>query len=1023
MNNSEKEVKTEADSSSSDHPCPLALVTASNVRKATQCRERRPPTSPSQKQFMKLKLAHDSLIRGRQYLSVPFMRANGMTKPGLITLVGKDGVKWKVNLKEEGSGSALCLGTGWKEFAKANGLKTGDYFTLESAWKNEIPMLSLVNTESASDRKERGESSKAMEKERSTDTSSIVQNRVVTLALETKDVKACTLNLPSEFVTAIGIKKLGKITFLGKDGMKWWGCLLSGNGSVAVGIGWRNFCEANGVKLGESFSLVLINEEEDTEKLTERWVWFCVCMLLQTIPVAFLKYIEGTNGHHSAKLRSDASKITWEVKIEDGRRLTNGWKEFALAHDLRIGDILIFRQEKDMAFHVTLLGPSGCEIQYESCSEEENNIEKTVSPFLVDPTPPFPLKTLIASRVEGALTSRDVNMEPKNKFFRQNRKINFLIETKTEFSHRNRKIEFSHQNRKTEFSRQNKNEFSRRNRKTEFSRQNRKIEFFRQNKNEFSRRNRKTEFFRQKRKIEFSRQKRKIEFSRQNRKTDKNRKTEFFRQKFAKRLFPPKSKTGFPPKLTNFPAKTVKTSFFRQNCKNETYENSTENMDQPNQTWRIVCEANGLKLGKSFTLEIINEHDKAAPVFNWVITLFSPRIEVYSSRDSELLKFMRMPNKRFFKPLLPGFHSHLTIPVAFFLKYIEGTNEHHTAKLRSDASKITWEVKIEDGQKLTDGWKEFAIAHDLRIGDILMFRQEKDMAFHVTLLGPSGCEFQYESCSEEENNLGENIPKKKNLEREAESSSLDPSCFLATIWPSSLRYDTLNLPRSFVRSNGLETRCGGEIVLMNEKGKSWTLALKQKLSGSTYIRRGWRRFCSANVLKTGGVYTFKLIHSGRTPVLRLFFTESESESEERNVEKIQRKKAESSSLDPSSFVANNPTSTWKASSSQSQNRFLTLALKPFNLEKYILYFPVRFSRSHGINEEAKMTLLDKNGVKWSTDLRSEETSDRIRLVGGWQEFFKTNCMKPGESIIVKLIWEGDKSCVLKFCSKVKNETK
>ena len=71
-------------------------------------------------------------------------------------------------------------------------------------------------------------------------------------------------NLPSEFVTAIGIKKLGKITLLGKDGMKWWGCLLSRDGTVAVGIGWRNFCEANGVKLGDSFSLVFINEEEDT---------------------------------------------------------------------------------------------------------------------------------------------------------------------------------------------------------------------------------------------------------------------------------------------------------------------------------------------------------------------------------------------------------------------------------------------------------------------------------------------------------------------------------------------------------------------------------------------------------------------------------------------------------------------------------------------------------------------------------------------------------------------------------------
>ncbi|KAJ0260327.1 B3 domain-containing protein REM12 [Hirschfeldia incana] len=286
MNNSETELKTDVDSSSSDHPCPLALVTASNVCKDTQSlrqdlcptesihdatqgdnnkkRRGRGPTSPSQKQFMKLKLAHDSFKKYRQYLSLPFMRANGMAKPGLITLVGKDGVKWKVNLYEERSGTSLCFGKGWKQFAKANGLKTGEYFTLGLVWENEIPMLSLVNTVPTSDRKQRGEPSKAMEKERSTDRSSIVQNRVVTLALETKDVKACTLHLPSEFVTAIGIKKLGKITLLGKDGMEWWGCLLSRDGTVTVGIGWKNFCEANGVKLGDSFSLVFINEEEDT---------------------------------------------------------------------------------------------------------------------------------------------------------------------------------------------------------------------------------------------------------------------------------------------------------------------------------------------------------------------------------------------------------------------------------------------------------------------------------------------------------------------------------------------------------------------------------------------------------------------------------------------------------------------------------------------------------------------------------------------------------------------------------------
>ncbi|CAN6832687.1 unnamed protein product [Brassica oleracea] len=1101
MNNSETKVKTEADSSSSDHPCPLALVTASNVRKDTQClrqdlcptesnhdgtqgdnnkkkrRGRRPPTSPSQKQFMKLKLAHDSLIKYRQYLSVPFMRANGMTKPGLITLVGKDGVKWKVNLYEERSGSSLCLGKGWKEFAKANGLKTGEYFTLELVWENEIPMLSLVNTESASDRKQRGEPSKAMEKERSTDTSSIVQNRVVTLALETKDVKACTL----------------------------------------------------------------------------------------TIPVAFLKYIEGTNGHHSAKLRSDASKITWEVKIEDGRRLTNGWKEFALAHDLRIGDILIFRQEKDMAFHVTLLGPSGCEIQYESCSEEENNIGNIPEKKKVKKNPRKETESAsldpscFVAYVSPATLRHDKLNLPRS-FVRVNG-----LETRCGEIHlmnekgRSWTLALKQELCGSTYIRRGWRSFCSSNGLKTGGLYNFKlIKRGRTSVLRLSSTGSDLE--------EESSEGDEVESLSTGPESDEGTKTNLEKKKNPKndaessslyhscyvanvtpsslqddRLVLPLHFT----KRHGINEKTKMTLLDKNGVKWFTNLRSEKTSDRVRLVggWKEFFEANCVEIGESIVLKLIWEGDKSCAL-NWVITLFFPRTEA-----SEFLKFTRMVNKRFFKPLLPGFHSHLTIPVAFFVKYIEGKNEHHTTKLRSDASKITWEVKIEDGQKLTDGWKEFALAHDLRIGDILIFKQEKDMAFHVTLLGPSGCEIQYESCSEEENNFG-NIPKKKNSKREAESSSLDPSCFLANIWPSSLRYDSLNLPRSFVRANGLETRCGREIVLINEKGKSWTLALKQKLSGPTYIRRGWRSFCIANGLKTGGVYTFKLIKRGRAPVLRLSSTESELE--ERNIEKIQRNKAESSSLNPSCFVANisratlrydtlglpmkfsrenglearcgeivlmnekgrswklnlkrkrscgtmyitqgwrsfcsanglragssstfklikrggtlalrlssketeeeeedcslkaneveslstepesdeegsqdekqikKHRSTWKASSSQSQNRFVTLTFRPFNLEKYLLFLPLRFTRWHGINEETKMRLLDKNGVKWSTDLRSGKTNiDKIRLVGGWQEFFKANCVKPGESIIVKLIWDGDKSCILKFCSKVKHET-
>ncbi|XP_013603572.1 PREDICTED: B3 domain-containing protein REM14-like [Brassica oleracea var. oleracea] len=403
-----------------------------------------------------------------------------------------------------------------------------------------------------------------------------------------------------------------------------------------------------------------------------------------------------------------------------------------------------------------------------------------------------------------------------------------------------------------------------------------------------------------------------------------------------------------------------------------------------------------------------------------------------------------MVNQHFFQPLLPGFHSHLTIPVAFCSKHVEGRNEHMTtAKLRSDISDdITWKVKIEDGRKLTDGWKEFALAHDLRVGDIVIFRQEKDMAFHVTLFGPSCCEIQYGSCLKKKNKLklskiqNKKKVKKKNKKKYVESSLLDPSCFVNNVRPSSLRDNRLTLPKRFVRENGLETRCG-EIVLMNEKGRSWNLNLARKDScGTMSITGGWKSFCNASGLRAGSLFTFKLIKRGDTLVL-LKSPSSIKSAEEDCLEayEIEPDREEASNQDEkprllwkastSSPSQKKPRSLWKAStSSPSQNLFLTLTLKTSDVKNSRLFIPVNFTRLHGINKETEMAMLDKNGVKWSTSLRSETSGgDRIRLVGGWKEFFKANCVEIGESIIVKLIWEGDKSCVLEFYSKVKQETK
>lgn len=75
-----------------------------------------------------------------------------------------------------------------------------------------------------------------------------------------------------------------------------------------------------------------------------------------------------------------------------------------------------------------------------------------------------------------------------------------------------------------------------------------------------------------------------------------------------------------------------------------------------------------------------------------------------------------------------------------------------------------------------------------------------------------------------------------------------------------------------------------------------------------------------------------------------------------------------------------------------------------------------FTKDSGINVKTKLALLDKNDVKWPTDLRSEYNGKRIRMIGGWKKFFKANFLKMGESIKFKLIWDGDTSCVLKLCS-------
>ncbi|WZZ82728.1 hypothetical protein YC2023_103300 [Brassica napus] len=1197
-------------------------------------------TPPIKSRLMTLTIEHASFRKGSLRLPLRFMKKHGLDKPRLITLLGKDGTKWVANLRRESSGGRMRLGKGWKDFALDNGLKP------------------------SSGNKTR-EGKKTIEERR--DSSSAMKNQLVTLTLTPEDVRACQLILPSQFMKANGIYKLGKITLLGKNGTRWLAFLLSKDGLLALGCGWKDFCQANGVKTGESFTLECICEANDATHVAMELLlcsmkcsdcFYCTIVAASSVSISraedysvpkkkffetmakstllhpqffhtlvpgcgfhthliipldfFSKYIEGRSVDNTAQLKSDSSDITWQVKMS-GPILSDGWREFTVAHSLQAGHLILVRYEGDMVFHVShcLEIPSNNnkhshprtdvddlpnkkkraktnsnETEADSSSLDNSCFVATVTSFnLLIYTLYLPQHFTSSNGLtreshkivlidgEGRSWTLDLRFNASSDTFYMTRGWRSFCEENGQeaggfFTFKlvgnGETLVLSFRPTESTSSTRQRDSSEEEDTEWETGEDEPLMETEKKKCNPKGRASLPKQFLREnginkpgeiclldkdgmKWPTSLLRDKKGImslgkgwkEFVKSNglasgftlkliwedttpafslccpESTSDKEQQEYFKHIKKQSLYIDPSNNGDNSSKDSSPSSQnrlrLPKQFVMESNMNKPGTIYLLGKDDTKWTtklvkerdgrmklgsgWTVFAEANGFKPGESVTLESVWED--GTPMIRFLRTgsnsskdtkkesvsmeVIEPRtsgssseihdrfvtltllpedvkagvliipsqlleangvnklgkITILGEKKMELSGYLlsrggtvalengwelegkrsrnleNMVSQHFFQPLLPGFHSHLTIPVAFCSKHVEGRNEHMTtAKLRSDISDdITWKVKIEDGRKLTDGWKEFALAHDLRVGDIVIFRQEKDMAFHITLFGPSCCEIQYGSCL-----------KKKNKLKLSE--------------PSSLRDNRLTLPKRFVRENGLETRCG-EIVLMNEKGRSWNLNLARKDScGTMSITGGWKSFCNASGLRAGSLFTFKLIKRGDTLVL-LKSPSSIKSAEEDCLEayEIEPDREEASNQDEkprllwkastSSPSQKKPRSLWKAStSSPSQNLFLTLTLKTSDVKNSRLFIPVNFTRLHGINKETEMAMLDKNGVKWSTSLRSETSGgDRIRLVGGWKEFFKANCVEIGESIIVKLIWEGDKSCVLEFYSKVKQETK
>ncbi|KAF8086079.1 hypothetical protein N665_0635s0010 [Sinapis alba] len=375
---------------------------------------------------------------------------------------------------------------------------------------------------------------------------------------------------------------------------------------------------------------------------------------------------------------------------------------------------------------------------------------------------------------------------------------------------------------------------------------------------------------------------------------------------------------------------------------------------------------------------------------------------------------------QFYHKLGPGFRTHLIIPSDFFSKYIKGRSVGNAAQLKSNSSDITWQVKM-TGRILRDGWTEFVVAHCLQPGHPILVRYEGDMVFHVTDCANNNDDDDDNHSSQPRKIKhlhprtdvdDDDLPKKKrgkitnSNETEADSSSLDNLCFVATVTAFNLLIDALYLPQHFTSSSGLK-RESHKIVLIDGEGRSWTLDLRFNESTDTlYMNRGWRSFCEENGQVDGDLFTFKLVGSGETPVLSVCSSNTRRQRDSSEEEDMEWESDEQHDDEP--LMENKCSPKRRAlpysSYSPCHKRFLTFTLPPdyFRIER--LSLPKQFLRENGINKPGEICLLDKDGVKWPTRLL-RDNKGIMSLGKGWKEFVKANGLASGFTL--KLIWEED----------------
>ncbi|KAF3326212.1 B3 domain-containing protein [Carex littledalei] len=253
------------------------------------------------------------------------------------------------------------------------------------------------------------------------------------------------------------------------------------------------------------------------------------------------------------------------------------------------------------------------------------------------------------------------------------------------------------------------------------------------------------------------------------------------------------------------------------------------------------------------------------------------------------------PNHKphFFKFLFPDPFANLNlrIPEKFY-KHLPAVLPKQASLVSTQSDKF-WRVDVcqnEQGICFSRGWPEFAKAHHLQIGYLLVFRYEGNMVFHVKVFDTTSCLMDYslkiksqgetqipvasgrkrnnatgkaQLVGEEEEEEEEKPIIKNRVQKKLTLKMPTVPQFEKTLGCTSTNNHRrlLYIPKWFCEENGLVSE--RTMFLKNSKGKKWrvkfTIRRKAGLLTMGLLTVGWRVFSTENRLRKGDECIFKLI--------------------------------------------------------------------------------------------------------------------------------------------------------------------